>query len=1393
MINVNLTVITIFEIDQIYRDAILPCFCMEQNSLNQKTMNKKIHKRFINRLKDCGLFSCLILLLLSFLAVPSIAQQGKTKYLSLQDGLSNQQVLDVVHDHDGFIWVATELGLNRFSSNSFKHFYKAEKPDGKSVNSNEINTLLYDNQKLYIGTRSDGLNILDLQTNTFSYFVHKPGDENSISTNDITDIIKSKNGKLWLATFHQGVQQFNTASKKFEHFNQNSIPAMPENSVWSLAEDKNGLLYIGHVSKGVSVLNPITRELNLLDVKLTNGILPDNEVKSLFCDSKNNIWIGTRKGLAVYNPISKKLTRVKLSSKSIKNNEPFIYSIKEVQNQIWVGAESSQLFALTPVFSIDNNEILYSLSTPLALTHGSNTSIQNIDQDQFGNVWLAIYSGGLAFSSHLKPFFSILPQQESASERNKTATVTAIINDQQDKTWLATTGEGIVQISNNNLVNHINSNNSPLGDDFLLSGFEDNSGNKWFGLQKGGVSCYQPTRNSWKKIDGGKRMSEVRAIMQDSRQNICFAAQEGIFILAKGADTLQKIAITTPMMGDFSPRTLVEDQHGNMWVGTYGQGIYIYDRNWKLIKRVSKEEGLVSNTINYVYRDSENTIWIATNEGLSYQLSGDQLGKIKTVPLHLGDAWLTINAITESPKGNIWCATRLGLIRYLPAQKRLLSYDQAFGLPLGGFINNSVSKDKNGRLFFGMPSGACYFDPVNIPLKLPSSPINISRLMVFNTDERNAQTEKFPDTEKRIHLKHGENSFRIELAVMDYAMNDLLEFSYKLQGFDNKWISLGDEKNIDFRSIPYGSYELKIRTRQKNEQWSESYESLYITINPPFYLSAFAIACYIIVVLATIVAFFFFYIKRINAEAQLNLKKQQLEQEGNLHTERMNFYTNITHELRTPLTLILGPLEDLLHENQLSPKHRERISIVQKSATRLFSMVNQLLEFRKVESQYKPLALQPGLISELLKEIVQKYSEASQSKNINISLTAIDVDFKTMFDREIVQLIVDNLLSNACKYTQAGSVMVSLDYDQNNQGNWAIIKVKDTGCGIAAAHLEKIFDKFYQVPQNTGAGAGVGLSLVKQLSAIHHGQVSVKSELDWGSEFCVRLLANPVSLQIPSLTEQDVLIVEQKVPQPDLLPMVLLVEDDVDLSAYLTALLASKYSVITAENGKQGFQLAKRHVPDIIVSDLMMPEMDGFAMLRALKKERETSHIPTILLTAKSSETDKHRGYELGLDSYLTKPISTQLLYGRIDNLLSKRKSLYEEVLNQLSNQIKNQEIINVEMEGDPWRENDFVKEFVSLVEKLMHQEILDTATLAENMNMSQSTLYRKLKALTGKNINQLVRKVRMQKAAQLLNSGKYNINEVSFMVGINSSIYFRQCFKEEFGQLPSEYQKNKS
>lgn len=1331
----------------------------------------------------------LLIVLAFYYTLPVFGQTEKAKYLSLQEGLSSQQVIDIANDKYGFVWVGTELGLNRFASNSFKQYYKSKNADGLSVNSNEINTLLCDQDKLYIGTRSNGLNVLDLKTNRFSYYLHDPNDPTSIATNDITDIIKSKSGKLWMATYHRGVQKFDPIKKKFEHFDKDNLPSLAENSIWTLTEDRDGLLYIGHVSKGVSIFNPKNRSVTIINTETTAGQIADNEVKSLFCDSKNNIWIGTRKGLAVYNNLTKKTKRISLSNKSKKREEPFVHSIKEINGAIWIGTQSSQLFIVHPVYypsgefqNTSNIEVNY-------LSTGNHASVQNINLDHFGNVWLGIYGGGIAFLSHNQPFFEMVATKDINPGENKPSTVTGILHDNSSM-WLATAGDGILKVNANKEVVKMTMDNSGIGDDFLLSCFQDSKKNKWFGMQRGGVSFFDAKTKNWKTINGEEKMSSVRAIIEDVKGNICFAAQEGIFIYNPTTNISQKIVTNKPMLGDYAPRTLLEDKRGYLWVGTYGQGLYIFDRQRKLIKRISAEEGLVSNTINHLLLDRNNNIWIATNEGLAVQKFNKAIGQLETINLQQSDGWKSVNALAQDRSGNIWCTTRMGLLRYLPTEKRVLSYGHAFGLPLGGFTNNSVAIHNDGRLFFGMPAGVCFFDPQKIPLNLPKSPIRISRFIVFNSGESHVQSEKYPSLTQQISLKNEENSFRIELAVMDYALDEFAEFSYKLHGLDNNWFFLGSEKNIDFRNVPYGKYELRIRTRQKNENWYDEYEHLFINISPPFYLSTPALVIYVIVIASTFFTLLFFYVKKVNAEAQLNMKKLQLEQNGILHMERMNFYTNITHELRTPLTLILGPLEDLLHQGKLLPENRDLVVLIQKNANRLFSLVNQLLEFRKVESQYKPLVLGEGFLSELVAEIVGKYVEANHNEKVNISFTPPQGDIKTNFDAEIVQIILDNLLSNACKFTSEGKVEVLLRYEQDTLSTRAFIVVRDTGCGIAPEHLGKIFEKFYQVPRSVSHGTGVGLALVKELAAIHQGKITVSSELGKGSEFAVCLLTNAVvSSQTEKVSLQDVKNQEYSIAENQR-PLLLLVEDDWDVREYLTSILSSKYEVIKAENGVEGIELAKSHIPDIIISDLMMPDMDGFDLLEALKAERETSHIPMVLLTAKDTDLEKERGYALGVDSFLSKPISPQLLHRRIENLLNKQKSIYREVLAQLSTHSEASGQTEATNNPDLWRENIFVQEFVNLVEDCIQDEILDAATLADKMNMSQSTLYRKLKGLTGKNINQLVRKVRIQKAAQLLKSGKYNITEVALMVGINSSIYFRQCFKEEFGVLPSEFQK---
>ncbi len=1346
-------------------------------------MRKGFHSRkrgyVINLFGGVGAMKKFLIIIVFFAQLVRVCgQPNHAHFFSLQDGLSNQQVLDIVHDDEGFMWVATELGLNRYAGKSFKSYYAAAKQEGLSINSNEINTLLYADKKVYIGTRSNGLNVLDLRTNRFSYYTHDPANPKSIATNDITDMIEGKDGKLWLATYHQGVQHFDPLSGEFSYFNKKNLPGLPENSIWSLAEDQKRMLYIGHVNEGLTLLDPIGRSLKRFTNQNTSGQLPDNEVKVLFCDQSGNMWIGTRKGLAVYHPASGKLQRIPLAGLTKNGNEPFVYAIKEIGKTIWIGGESSQVFLLQPNYGYDKHIEGIQRVQGFDLGKGNNTMVQHITPDQFGNVWLALYGGGVGVVSHIAPFFRVFPADNVLSDR--LATVSNVLVGENRTMRLATEGSGLVEMnSEGHLLKQITRKNGGP-DDFILTAFKDQHQHVWLGLRKGGIAVKYAGSSDWHPIDLGEPVTEVRAIYEDHVGHIWIAAHQGVFIYDGVQHQVEKLLINKPMLGDYAPRTLVEDGQHNMWVGTYGQGLYVYDGQRQLLRKMDKGSGLQNNTINHLLRDRNNNIWVATNQGLAVQDANKKIGDLRMLMPPGGDAWLFINGLAEDQAGNIWCSTKSGMLRYMPKEKRFLQYDQSFGLPLGGFINASVGKDLEGRLYFGMQEGMCYFDPAAIPSNLATSPLNISRFIVFRSGESNTQLDKYPSATKTIELEHDENSFRIELAVMDFALDGLVEFGYKLQGLNNDWIFLGNETNLDFRNIPYGEHELLIRTRMKNGQWSQDYQHLLINIAAPFYLSLPAKILYLLLVLLIGYVIISFYFKKMKAESELKLKERQHLQDEQLHTERMNFYTHITHELRTPLTLILGPLDDLSQEKQLTQKHRELVQTVQKSANRLFTLVNQLLEFRKVESQFKPFVPEAGSLVEMLADLTNKYRTLNHKPGLRVLSDLPEKDIRTLFDAEIVQLIVDNLLSNAYKYTASGYIKLSLHYEESDLDHWAVLSVEDTGVGIGQEDIGRIFEKYYQIPGTGTQGTGIGLALVKELAAIHHGRVDVNSTLGIGATFTVKLKV------------ERFVVEESELPASLQRPLILLVEDDLELREYLGSTLQRQYDVVLAENGAVGYQMAKTRVPDLVISDIMMPDMDGFELVQQLKQERSTSHIPLLLLTAKNMDSDRQRGYDLGIDSYLIKPVTAALLFKRIDNLLSRQKQINELILESLNTKPS---YLDADTEQKPreelWRENEFVQDFMQIVEQHMQDEVLDAATLADRMNMSQSTLYRKLKGITGKNINQLVRKIRIHKAADLLRTGKYNVTEVSFMVGINSAIYFRQCFKEEFGQLPSEYQRS--
>ena len=614
-----------------------------------------------------------------------------------------------------------------------------------------------------------------------------------------------------------------------------------------------------------------------------------------------------------------------------------------------------------------------------------------------------------------------------------------------------------------------------------------------------------------------------------------------------------------------------------------------------------------------------------------------------------------------------------------------------------------------------------------------------------------------------------------------------------LKGLENSWYTVTDPNNVTFRNIPPGNYCFQVKTRIRNQEWADEIASLDIRIDPPVWLTWWAKLFYILSGVSVLYFILHAYKKKLDMESLYELEKKNQEQEQELNNERLRFYTNITHELRTSLTLILGPLEDMQKSNSLSGKDSQKISVIHQSAIRLLNLINQILEFRKTETQNKKLCVSRDNLAALVHEIGLKYKELNRKPEIDFCLEIEQEDMSLFFDKEVVTIMLDNLISNAIKYTEKGTITLGLHQVVRNNIHHTEISVSDTGFGIAPDALPHIFDRYYQEgSEHQASGTGIGLALVKNLVVLHEGEIRVESSLNVGSTFYVSLLTDNTYPHVLHADSTEKTSDEKDEKEENIEPVhngkriLLIVEDNRDICDYIVESFSDDFEVRTAANGEQGLEQALGCIPDIIVSDIMMPVMNGIVMCRKLKEDLRTSHIPIILLTAKDSLQDKEEGYQVGADSYLTKPFSATLLHSRIHNLLESRKLLAER-FNTNSILIDKRAAVTESMNK---LDNEFLEKINKLIEDRLSSEKIDIGYLSDAMCMSNSTLYRKMKALTGLSTNEYIRKIKMQYAERLLLEGKYNISEVAFKVGINSTVYFRQCFKDEFGMAPSDYLK---
>ena len=797
--------------------------------------------------------------------------------------------------------------------------------------------------------------------------------------------------------------------------------------------------------------------------------------------------------------------------------------------------------------------------------------------------------------------------------------------------------------------------------------------------------------------------------------------------------------------------------------------------------------------------DNQGGIWIATRNGIGYIKDTSHPGEFELYGYKQGLEDTFVRTIQEDASGNIWLSTNDGISRWNKQKQNFDNYDYRDGIPMGNFIEGSACRTEDGTLYFGSLNGVCYFNPENLITERQVAPVQIIECKgLDNQIESRSGETLILASNGNIKLPYDRNSFRIYFSVPDYSQSQQVEYAYLMEGLENTWTNTLGENQVTFHNISPGEYTFKVKARLRNQEWDDTHiATITIHIYPPLWLTWYAKIFYILLILLCVFFWFRFYKRKLLLESSLELEKKKSQNEQELNNERLRFYTNITHELRTPLTLILGPLEDLVNDPHIPTFYSNKIKVIHSSAIRLLNLINQILEFRKTETQNRKLTVSKGNLGNLVTETGLRYKELNRNGKITFQINIDTRETKLYFDTDIISTILNNLLSNAIKYTPEGEIRLIMRSIVEEENKYTEIAVSDTGYGIDAESLPHIFDRYYQAKgKHQASGTGIGLALVKSLADLHEGTLQVESEIGKGTTFTLRLLAEntyPNALHKEEKMEKKLIepekSEEEDKEEADVRPMLLIVEDNDDIREYIVSSFSNNYRIITATNGKEGLEQAQKHIPDIIISDIMMPVMDGIELCKRVKEDICTSHIPVILLTAKDSIQDKGEGYESGADSYLTKPFSAKLLNSRIHNLLESRRKLALLIANRTKE-------LKPEQPQEPIKlsrlDEEFLARFTSIVEENVDIDKLDMSFMMDKMNMSHSTLYRKIKGLTGISGNEFIRKIRLKNSLRLLMEEGLNISEAAYASGFNDLGYFRACFKEEYGMAPSEYIKQK-
>jgi signal transduction histidine kinase/ligand-binding sensor domain-containing protein/DNA-binding response OmpR family regulator len=1360
--------------------------------------------------------------LFCFLAYAQSPIKNKVLKYSLKDGLSFGIVNSITQDANGFMWFATSDGLNRFDGTSFKIF-KFKQRDSLGLSSNYVGKIYAGGAGIiWVGSR-DGLSRLDTRTENFTHYKVNTG---RLAKEDVNIIAPGHGGNFWVSTYGVGFSYFDVKKSGFINYRRSKLPGLTDDRIISLFEDSQGLLWVGTQDAGINVF---TQKNGAIGTKLHLGEgLPLSRINDIFEDHFHNIWIATGNGLLYYHRQSNKFTLLQTNQPGIKSRR-YISVIEDSNKQLLVGLQDGGLYKINLGTSPDYDAANFLLQ-PVTGDDGyylTQRSVQTLYIDKDKNIWVGTYGDGIYMVSSIKEKFSKITRKRIEPSGESLIRFYGMCEDREGHLWLGTDGEGIFKTTyNGSLIKQYKADGKPgsITDNAILYGYTDRNGNIWFGTYAKGLFFYNKQTDSFvnyghnqldNKSLGG---NDVRVIYQDSHQNLWVGTNGGGLSLFNAASkTFTNYTPANSGITSYDVRSLAEDENGNLWIGTYGGGLSFYDHKQRKFSRYFKtadeKNNLPSLVIFSIHPDKQHGLWLGTEgDGLiSYDLKGGVFKKFNEIN---GLANNTVSAIKEAGDGSLWLSTNKGLSNINIRTNKILNYDQSDGLQAGQFNAGSVLSDsKNGLMYFGGTEGLNFFDPENVLQSDYKPKVIITGLQIFSKQievgaldgNRTVLPEAINETQ-RIVLHPDQSVFSIQYASLNYTYPQKGNFAYKLEGLDKAWNYVSNQRLATYRYLEPGDYIFKVKASNQDGLWVENYATLQIKIMPPWYKTWWAYLIYIAV--AGLAIYYYLLYKANQTKLKYEIKVAQLsaEKDKELNERKLSFFTNISHEFRTPLTLIINPVKEILFGKDGAADAPGNLHIVYRNARRLLSLVDQLLLFRKAESDTDKLKIVKLNIVTLCREVFLCFNHQARTKHIQFDFLSEKEAIEIFADREKMEIALFNLISNALKFTPEHGVVSCTITDTDNQVN---IEIKDSGCGIAEGTGDQLFSKFYQL-QNTpllAGGFGIGLYLVKVFIENHKGNISYTSVTGEGTSFMVSLMKGrehfdqqfifedvaETSVFLDELMENKgeltandaEILTTPKSPEAlssDTKTM-LLIDDNEQIRAYLKRIFAGEFEIFEADNGTDGLELVYQVVPDIVISDVMMQGLSGIELCSRIKEDPLLNHIPVILLTASSSPEIKLKGIEGGADDYISKPFEKEILIARVSGILKSRNNLQKYFYNEITLNKSNDLKISAEYK-------EFLEKCLKIVEQHLTDPEFSIKILAAEIGMSHSNLYKRIKSISGQSANGFIRFIRLRKAAQILLTTDNTVYETASMVGINDLKYFREQFNKLFGINPSDYVK---